>query len=226
MAAAKRSPSPGMDPYLESPTLFPDLRASFPVYLCDEIQARLPEPCYARLNHRVFIEHEVEVREAFIEVRDARTCDRVITVIDMPSLENKHMGSEGMRLYREGQREVLRTDANLVEIDLLRAGTDVLCVSRERLQPGTATLYCVVVRRASPQRLDAHGFGLRDRLPRVAVPLSKRDPDLVVDLQKLVARAYEGGAYWKSIDYAAEPAPPLPAEDRAWARERIAEAAR
>ena len=50
------SPFPGMDPYLESPEIFPDFHDSFITYLREALQANLPVPYFAALGRRVWIE--------------------------------------------------------------------------------------------------------------------------------------------------------------------------
>jgi hypothetical protein len=63
------SPFPGMDPYLENPEIFPDFHDSIITYFREALQARLPEPYFAVLGRRVWIEvshrsigRDVEVR--------------------------------------------------------------------------------------------------------------------------------------------------------------------
>lgn len=51
------SPFPGMDPYLESPSYFPDFHHRFIVHLQEAIQRELPEPYYSKTEQRVWIEH-------------------------------------------------------------------------------------------------------------------------------------------------------------------------
>lgn len=65
------SPFPGMDPYLESPEIFPDFHDSFITYLREALQAGLPAPYFAALGRRVWIEvsrrsigPDVEVRRS------------------------------------------------------------------------------------------------------------------------------------------------------------------
>ena len=65
------SPFPGMDPYLENPEIFPDLHDSIITYFREALQARLPDPYFAVLGRRVWIEvsrrsigPDVEVRRA------------------------------------------------------------------------------------------------------------------------------------------------------------------
>ena len=57
-----QSPFPGMDPYLEDPSIFPDFHDGFIAYLREAIQPDLPEPYYAALGRRAW----VEVSERFV----------------------------------------------------------------------------------------------------------------------------------------------------------------
>jgi Protein of unknown function (DUF4058) len=50
------SPFPGMDPYLEHPDVFPDFHDSFVTYLREAVQPNLPEPYYAAIGRRAWIE--------------------------------------------------------------------------------------------------------------------------------------------------------------------------
>jgi len=50
------SPFPGMDPYLEGPSSFPDLHDSLIAYLREALNAQLPQPYYAGINSRVWLE--------------------------------------------------------------------------------------------------------------------------------------------------------------------------
>lgn len=57
------SPFPGMDPYLEHPEVFPDLHDSLTIYLREYLQPRLPEPYFAGIGSRVW----VEISQRYIE---------------------------------------------------------------------------------------------------------------------------------------------------------------
>src|SRR5262245_44665458 len=50
------SPFPGMDPYLEDPSVFPDLHDSLIAGLREALNAGLPEPYYAGIGSRVWVE--------------------------------------------------------------------------------------------------------------------------------------------------------------------------
>jgi hypothetical protein len=56
------SPFPGMDPFLENRLIFPDFHDGFVAYLREAIQPSLPEPYYAALGRRVW----VEISERFV----------------------------------------------------------------------------------------------------------------------------------------------------------------
>jgi hypothetical protein len=62
---------------------------------------------------------------------------------------------------------------------------------------------------------------LRDRLPRIRLPLAAPDPDVVLDLQAVLARTYEAGGYMERLDYTAPCVPPLSPEDQCWADDLI-----
>ena len=50
------SPFPGMDPFLEHPAVFADLHDRLVVNLSDALQARLPEPYFAGIGSRIWVE--------------------------------------------------------------------------------------------------------------------------------------------------------------------------
>jgi len=50
------SPFPGMDPFLDHPAIFPGLHERLIAYLSETLQARLPEPYYAEIGERLWVE--------------------------------------------------------------------------------------------------------------------------------------------------------------------------
>ncbi len=159
---------------------------------------------------------EEPVTEGYLEIRDAGSGDRVITVIEVLSRGNKHPG-EGQRLYRQKQGECREGGVSLVEIDLLRAGQRVFVVPVEMVPPPWRTTYQVCVWRAwQPARALIYRAPLRDRLPVIGIPLRETDPLARLDLQTLLDQCYRDGRY-DSLDYHAEPDPPLETADREWA---------
>jgi len=158
-------------------------------------------------------------KEWFIEIRDSKG-SKLITTIEFLSPANK-AGGDGTDVYRKKREEILASDTNLVEIDLVRAGD-----WRELLLPFVVpdehrTDYRVCVRRASrPDKLELYPIRLRDRLPEIAIPLRTGDQDVVLDLQSTLDRVYAMGRYDAS-DYQGRLRPALGPEDASWANERI-----
>ncbi len=58
---------------------------------------------------------------------------------------------------------------------------------------------------------------LRNRLPRVEVPLAEGDPSVILDLQAVLNLSYDAGAYDRQILYTEEADPPLTGDDALWA---------
>ena len=54
-------------------------------------------------------------------------------------------------------------------------------------------------------------------LPTVGIPLSASDPDASLNLQTALSVAYERAAYDMTVNYAAEPTPPLASAHAKWA---------
>ena len=75
-----------------------------------------------------------------------------MTVVEVLSPTNKIPG-EGQELYLQKQRQLLRTDVNLVEIDLLRGGERVLVIPPRQLRLEHQTPYHICVRRAATPRI-------------------------------------------------------------------------
>lgn len=162
-----------------------------------------------------------EVREPFIEILDLAQGRRVVTIIEVLSPANKTPG-EGHNLYRHKQEEVLASDTHLVEIDLLRQGTPTVAIPPHRLSAHQPWHYVVSISRAGHRdRFEVYLVNLRQRLPRIAIPLQEPDPDVVLDLQAVFERCYEHGAYADLIDYSVDPKTPLAPEDAAWADELL-----
>lgn len=173
--------------------------------------------------------HSEPIRHHFVEIRDAARGHKLVTLIEIVSPSNKQPGPD-RQAYEEKQREVLRSDANLIELDLLRAGRRLL--PDVGLQSAVAQLECdylVLVNRAASRRgmstdYELYPTGLQEWLPVIPVPLRPDDDDVPLDLQLMVNRAYDGGPYRRMLDYSQSPEPPLPEDATPWAEELLAEA--
>lgn len=158
-----------------------------------------------------------ERNESYIEVVNIEGNQRVVTVLELLSHTNKTTRDMGRRLYREKQRQLLASDAHLIEIDLLRAGKHTVACPESALRPAHSFDYLACLHRAG-RGMDFELWlnSLRRRLPRIAVPLDEDIPDVILDLQAVFDRNYDAGAYRRTVDYTRDPVPPLSPEDTEW----------
>jgi hypothetical protein len=158
-----------------------------------------------------------ERRETYLVIR-LREGMEVVTVIETLSPSNKRSGGDGRREYLDKRKAVLGSQANLVELDLLRGG--------RRLPMGTTLphgdYYAIISRRPRRPMADVYAWSIRDRLPIIPVPLKTGDPDVPLDLQAAFDTIYDHARYDLSLNYGADL---LPAPDDAtasWIRELLA----
>jgi hypothetical protein len=212
-----KNPFPGMNPFLERS--WPGIRLSLLVYMADSISELLPEDTYCRCKKESF--ESPEPPEHWIEIHDSG--GTLVTVIEVLSPTNKR--PPGNRDYLAKQSRYLNARVNLVEIDLIRAGSHVLPFDPQILKGdkhGAAYHVCVC---------PAHGYAskeiypmhLRSRLPAFTIPLREKDKRVVLDLQPLLDRAYEKGRHWQD-NFTEALVPQLSTEDLDWANERLLEA--
>jgi len=160
-----------------------------------------------------------EVTERFILIIDVQSGGQVVTVIEALSPANKIRG-KGRSKYVRKQEEYIRSDVNLVEIDLVRVGRPTTYSSRLDLIPRekVAPYHVSTCRAERSDVLEYYPLPLRQRLPKIPIPLRETDPDAVLDLQALVDTAYDRGRY-DDIDYARALEPPLQSADEVWVKE-------
>jgi hypothetical protein len=105
---------------------------------------------------------------------------------------------------------------HLVELDLLFEGGRI---APPYEYPG-ADFTALVARAERPGFCDVRWWNLRDRLPRLEIPLKSPDADAVVDLQEVFDCAFEQGGYAETVDYQQPPSVPLSQADLKWVVER------
>lgn len=162
---------------------------------------------------------DLPLRLLTVEVRATRTLE-LVTAIEILSPVNKRLGHEAHRDYQRKRRELLRSAAHLLEIDLLRSG------ERPPLErPVPSAPYYVILSRADRRpTVEVWPIQLRDTLPMLPVPLLEPDPDVPLDLSAAVAAIYERGGYADLIDYRRPPPPPILSEaETTWLDERLRE---
>jgi hypothetical protein len=168
------------------------------------------------------------IRHHFIEVRDSQRAHVLVTLIEIVSPSNKRPGSDRLA-YEDKQREVLDSDASLIEIDLLRGGRPVVGGmyvhdAIDKLNPKPD--YLVVVsrgwQRGAQLGHQLFPFTVRQPLPCIPVPLRDGEPEVPLDLQYVLRLAYDSGPYHRgAVDYTQPPNPPLPPEHATWAQELL-----
>jgi len=150
-----------------------------------------------------------------IEIIQPGSGNRVITAIELLSPANK-VGEKSRRAYEHKQRQYMEGGVNLVEIDLIRAGSFILAIPEEHVPTRCRTPYLICVRRANrPYEAELYPIPLQEALPNIPIPLRPTDTDLVVRLQPLLDTCYERGRYG-NIDYRCRLDPPLSDDDRKW----------
>jgi len=152
-----------------------------------------------------------------IQIIDTRSGGRVVTTLEFLSPTNK-IDNTGRAAYELKRAELWKARVNLVEIDLLREGPYVLTAPSEELPPEYLRPYRICVVRASqPHQAEVYRVSLRERPPIIRIPLRETDPDARLDVQELIDKAYENGAYDLELDYRVDPVPPLQGDEAVWA---------
>jgi hypothetical protein len=183
-------------------------RETAPIYDTEVVTASVPFESAVPL--------EAPLQLLSIELRVVETLE-LVTAIEILSPVNKRPGHEAHRDYQRKRRELLRSSAHFIEIDLLRSGER----SPLEIQPPTAPYYVTLSRATHRPKVDVWPIQLWDKLPIIPVPLLEPDPDARLDLNEIVASVYERGAYGAQIDYGRAPLPPLAEQETRWLDEHL-----
>jgi hypothetical protein len=166
------------------------------------------------------VENEIALAEreeqSFLVIRTHRG-RRVVSVIELLSPSNKE-GSRGVPQYLQKRANVLWAGANLVEIDLLRGGQRL--PTTRPLQPGIYFTY--LTRSRQSPRTEVLGWGLREPLPTIPIPLLDTDRDAPLELQAAFNTVYERAGYDYGLVYTEPVDPPLSPGDVEWVRNIVA----
>ncbi len=162
----------------------------------------------------------IEVHEAFVEIVRLED-EHIVTLIEVLSPTNKRKG-EGRRQYLRKQREILESETHLVEIDLLKDGAPTLAVLQAGLIQLPPHRYLINVRRAPElYRFEVYPIPLQERLPNLRIPLMAPDPDVTCDLQTVLNKAYDNGAYARLLNYHEPPRTSLLEQEEKWVDELL-----
>jgi hypothetical protein len=163
------------------------------------------------------VELEYPLELVNIEIHKTDTLE-LVTAIEILSPVNKRPGHEAFEDYLRKRRELLRSAAHLMEIDLLRGG-----VRPPLREPVPDAPYYVVLSRATLRpEVAVWPLSFQERLPVLPVPLREQDPDVPLDLAAAIAAVYERAGYADLIDYRRTPPPPALADsDMLWIEELL-----
>jgi hypothetical protein len=185
-------------------------------------EAVLAEPVIIQVPDEEF---EEEYRETFLEIY-AQPGERLVTTVEVLSWANKTPGDHGQDQYLRKQREVLRSQVHLVEVDLLRGGTHNTAVPHALAVARTGSFdYHVCVHLFDKrQEYLVYPIRLGMRLPIVAIPLLPGDAAVRVDLQAVLDRCYDAAQYHRRVRYRDRtPVPPLRPEQAEWVQRLLQE---
>jgi hypothetical protein len=171
-------------------------------------------PAVAVVDEPVVVGEMREERVRHLEISRADD-HRLVTVVELLNVTNK-LRDRGRGQYTRKRRELTQDDVGFVEIDLLRAGPSVVDLPAEVLERHPHD-YVVNIIRPFFTGGEFYPVRLRDRLPRIRIPLETESPDAALDLQAALDVAYDRGPYRMRIDYTGDPPPPrLPKDDLDW----------
>ena len=258
------SPFAGMNPYLEEPSMWPDVHHRLITAIGDQIQAALapkyravitpytafesieiapvravipdvgvietpsPRPdtgggvaVATAIETAVEIEAaplilpaamEVPVEYARIEIRTVRDYI-LVTAIELLSPANKRPTQTGAEAYERKRQELFRSQAHLLELDLLRGG-----VRPQVARPLPDAPYFIFLSRVQRRpHIEIWPLSLRLPIKPVPIPLRPPDPPVPLDLGAAIHATYRRARYDLAIDYTqAPPAPVLVPEDMTW----------
>src|SRR4051794_35406980 len=101
------SPFPGMDPYLESPHIWPDLHDSLANEIRNELNHSLPSPYYARL----------EMRPEIGIVTEAGSTQRIVPDITVVSHPRSHRVPGQVAVLDRPRREISDSFEMMVHVE-------------------------------------------------------------------------------------------------------------
>ncbi len=164
-----------------------------------------------------------DIREPYIEIVEPSANNRVVSTIEVLSPTNKNTG-DGHREYIAKRDELWRAGVNIIEIDLLRLGNPIVWVTQEQREKLRPWHYLTAVTRRRPSRHEVYEILLQKPLPRIAIPLTPDDKDVVLDLQAAFNRTWDEGPYPELLNYYAPPPGNWAPEEVAWCEQKLRDA--
>jgi len=208
------SPFPGMDPYLEDPSVWGEFHHTFIAECMYLLSDLLPPRYIAQIRQRVV--RDVDSTEIRIGRVDVLRKPDFEFVARIELLSTWHKFGEGVGEYRREREALISGGTHVIEVDLLRDG--------ERSESTCAEVvrdYCVLLHRAGQGRVDVWTWTVREPLPHIPVSLKDSDGDVALDLGRILNEVYDRAHFSRKLRYDRPPVPPLSPEDAAWAADRL-----
>lgn len=160
-------------------------------------------------NLSIPIQTPIEVKIPVIEIREAKS-KKLVTVIEVLSPANKN--GLGFEKYQEKRLELIASNINLLEIDLLRRGKKIIA----HTDTNNSDYLCALTRKKS-NITDIWTIDLQATLPVLPIPLGDGDEDIPIDLQAVLDEIYQKIKYGSLIDFSKKVPPPrLSKEKKQW----------
>lgn len=160
-------------------------------------------------------------REPYIEIIAQESGD-IVTLIELLSPANKE--GDGRDQYIQKQTDLLATDVNLVEIDLLSYGKETVLARNAIITKPADWRYLINISRGGRRStLEVYAIPLHGKLPNCRIPLRPPDGDAVLDLTAVFNRCYDVGSYDLLINYSQPPDVPLRKGEAAWLNTHLQE---
>jgi hypothetical protein len=139
---------------------------------------------------------------------------RVVTVLELLSPINKEAGLNRDE-YLVKRDEYFSCGVNIVEVNLLRAGTNPPLGS---LETADLQYYVLVCRARELPAAAIWTFTIRDAFPDFPIPL-RAHAQIEMNFRACMDRTYKDGHYDAEVDYRQSPAPPFTGDDARRVRE-------
>jgi len=113
----------------------------------------------------------------------------------------------------EKRMAILGSETNLVEIDLLRAGSPMPMTGKT-----PSTHYRILVSRAWERPYaQALLFNIQQSIPDIPIPLRQDETEPALPLNQILHEIYDAGGYDLMLDYSRPPETPLDDATAEWA---------
>ena len=154
------------------------------------------------VTNQVTVELRLKLHRVEVRFTDNK---KVVTMIEILSPVNKQASHKAYHDYLRKQRDILRSEVHFIELDFLRGGTRPPLV-----KPVPKASYYVMLSRVEERpNVAVWPIQLIDPLPTIPIPLQQPDPDVVLNLNDVVATIYQRGAYQRQINYSQPPPAPV-----------------